>query len=206
MRRARGRKKAKSVLKIPARSLPWERAVMRFSSNEGQNMAPDVILILIKEGSGVLMGGWGVESILLNTINPFLIFGGTRAGESSAACSRPRLLVLETWRSAAGDQSWTSNTGGVGSSRASNTPYISRPGRGGVGSALPLVSLEMIACPGARGEERARLPNTGLHERGTPHFIPFKPHISSPTGGIYWPKTPSEDSFLLGKKAISLAF
>ena len=24
--------------------------VMRFSSNEGQNMAPDVILILIKEG------------------------------------------------------------------------------------------------------------------------------------------------------------
>ena len=47
------------MLKIPARSLPWERVVMRFSSNEGQNMAPDVILILIKEGRVALMGGGG---------------------------------------------------------------------------------------------------------------------------------------------------
>lgn len=38
------------MLKNPARSLPRERVVMRFSSNEGQNMAPDVILILIKAG------------------------------------------------------------------------------------------------------------------------------------------------------------
>lgn len=40
---------------------------MRFTSNEGQNMAPDVILILIKGG--------GLESILLNTINPFYFRG-----------------------------------------------------------------------------------------------------------------------------------
>lgn len=37
------------MLKNPARSFPREQLVMRFSSNEGQNMAPDVILILIKE-------------------------------------------------------------------------------------------------------------------------------------------------------------
>lgn len=61
MRWARGRKKAKSVLKNPARSLPRERLVMRFSSNEGQNMAPDVILILIKEGREVVMEGGEVR-------------------------------------------------------------------------------------------------------------------------------------------------
>ncbi len=48
---------------------------MRFSSNEGQNMAPDVILILIKEGRVVAMGLGVLESILLNTINPFFMFG-----------------------------------------------------------------------------------------------------------------------------------
>lgn len=46
-------------------------------------MAPDVILILIKEGRVVVVMelGWGVgvlESILLNTINPFFIFGGNK--------------------------------------------------------------------------------------------------------------------------------
>lgn len=61
MRWARGRKKAKSVLKNLARSLPRERLVMRFSSNEGQNMAPDVILILIKEGREVVMEGGEVR-------------------------------------------------------------------------------------------------------------------------------------------------
>lgn len=71
-------KKAKSVLKNPAQSLPREPLVMRFSSNEGQNMAPDVILILIKEGRVLVMEG-GLESILLNTINPFFRFGGNRA-------------------------------------------------------------------------------------------------------------------------------
>lgn len=77
MRWARARKKEKSVFKNPARSLPREWVVMRFSSNEGQNMAPDVILILIKEGRVVM--GWGVlESILLNTINPFFIFEGNK--------------------------------------------------------------------------------------------------------------------------------
>lgn len=44
-------------LKTAARSLPRERPVMRFSSNEGQNMAPDVILILIKEGRVAVIGG-----------------------------------------------------------------------------------------------------------------------------------------------------
>lgn len=43
---------------------------MRFSSNEGQNTEPDVILILIKEGR--------LESILLNTINPFFLFEGNK--------------------------------------------------------------------------------------------------------------------------------
>lgn len=49
------------MLKNPARSLPREPVVMRFSSNEGQNMAPDVILILIKEGRVVVVMelGWG---------------------------------------------------------------------------------------------------------------------------------------------------
>lgn len=46
------------MLKNPAQSLPRERVVMRFSSNEGQNMVPDVILILIKEGRVAVMG-WG---------------------------------------------------------------------------------------------------------------------------------------------------
>jgi len=32
---------------------------MRFSSNEGQNMVPDVILILIKEGRLVVIRGVG---------------------------------------------------------------------------------------------------------------------------------------------------
>lgn len=50
------------MLKNPARSLPRERVVMRFSSNEGQNMAPDVILILIKEGRGG--GGNGVGGVV----------------------------------------------------------------------------------------------------------------------------------------------
>lgn len=45
------------MLKNSARSVPRERVVMRFSSNEGQNMAPDVILILIKEGRLVVMEG-----------------------------------------------------------------------------------------------------------------------------------------------------
>ena len=39
-------------------------------------MAPDVILILIKEGRVAVTGG--LESILLNTINPFFIFGGNK--------------------------------------------------------------------------------------------------------------------------------
>lgn len=56
---------------------------MRFSSNEGQNMAPDVILILIKLGRVVVIweregGRGGLESILLNTINPFFIFAGNK--------------------------------------------------------------------------------------------------------------------------------
>lgn len=54
-------KKAKSVFKNPTQSLPREPLVMRFSSNEGQNMAPDVILILIKEGRVVLMEGGSVR-------------------------------------------------------------------------------------------------------------------------------------------------
>lgn len=41
-------------------------------------MAPDVILILIKEGREVVMEGGRLESILLNTINPFFIFGGNK--------------------------------------------------------------------------------------------------------------------------------
>lgn len=52
-------KKVKSVFKNPAQSLPREPVVMRFSSNEGQNMAPDVILILIKEGRVAVMEGGG---------------------------------------------------------------------------------------------------------------------------------------------------
>lgn len=48
------------MFKNPARSLPRERVVMRFSSNEGQNIAPDVILILIKERRVVVVGmEWG---------------------------------------------------------------------------------------------------------------------------------------------------
>lgn len=64
------------MLKNPARSLPRERVVMRFSSNEGQNMVPDVILILIKQGRAVV---GGLESILLNTTYPFSYLEGTRA-------------------------------------------------------------------------------------------------------------------------------
>lgn len=54
-----------------------------------------------------------LECILLNTINPLFIFGEKKGPKGvdtgSAACSRLQLLVLETWRSAAGDQrkSWT---------------------------------------------------------------------------------------------------
>lgn len=44
------------MFKNPARSLPRERVVMRFSSNEGQNIAPDVILILIKVGRVLVVG------------------------------------------------------------------------------------------------------------------------------------------------------
>lgn len=43
------------MLKNPARSFPREWVVMIFSSNEGQNMVPDVILILIKEWKVVLV-------------------------------------------------------------------------------------------------------------------------------------------------------
>lgn len=49
---------------------------MRFSCNEGQNLEPDVILILIKEGRVALKQGLG--SILLNTINPVFIFGANK--------------------------------------------------------------------------------------------------------------------------------
>lgn len=76
-------------------------------------MAPDVILILIKEGRAVAIRGVGLESILLNTINPFFIFGENKSyrpgGVFSGPSPRPRSLVVETWRSAAGDQrgSWT---------------------------------------------------------------------------------------------------
>lgn len=48
-----GRKR--KVLKNAARAFPREQVVMRFSSNEGQTMAPDVILILIKEWRVVLV-------------------------------------------------------------------------------------------------------------------------------------------------------
>lgn len=43
------------MLKNAARAVPREQVVMRFSSNEGQTMAPDVILILIKEWRVVLV-------------------------------------------------------------------------------------------------------------------------------------------------------
>lgn len=64
---------------------------MRFSRNEGQNMEPDVILILIKEGRLVLMEERGrLQRILLNTINPLFLFGGNKdCGErvtGSMAC------------------------------------------------------------------------------------------------------------------------
>lgn len=49
---------------------------MRFSCNEGQNTEPDVILILIKEGRVALKQG--LQSILLNTINPVFIFGANK--------------------------------------------------------------------------------------------------------------------------------
>lgn len=73
-------------------------------------MAPDVILILIKDGRVEVMetGGVRIESILLNTINPFFHIWreqGLQGGVTgSAACYLALLLVVETWRSAAGDQ------------------------------------------------------------------------------------------------------
>lgn len=45
----------RKVLKNAARAFPREQVVMRFSSNEGQTMVPDVILILIKEWRVVLV-------------------------------------------------------------------------------------------------------------------------------------------------------
>lgn len=49
-----------------------------------------------------------LESILLNTINPFfhiwMVQGPKGVDGGSEARPRPRLLVRETWRSAAGDQ------------------------------------------------------------------------------------------------------
>lgn len=121
---------------------------------------------------------------------------GLKGGDTgSAACSRPQLLVLETWRSAASDQrgSWTWETGPAAepplSTTASFIPYIPRPGRGGVGSALPLVSLEMIACPRARREEAAQLQTLRASWKGNFFILFFKAYISSPSGGICWPKT-----------------
>lgn len=43
------------MLKNAAWAFPRELVAMRFSSNEGQNMAPDVIPILIKEWRVVLV-------------------------------------------------------------------------------------------------------------------------------------------------------
>lgn len=74
---------------------------------------------------------------------------------------------------------------------ASLIPSIPRPGRGEVGSALPPVSLEMIACLGATREEAAQLQTLRTFMKGELffYFISFKPHISLPSGGTYWPKT-----------------
>lgn len=71
-----------------------------------------------------------------------------------------------------------------------------------MGSALPLVSLEMIACPGARREEAALLHTLRtLNEKGT-SFLTFfflpKSHDSLPSGGII-----AEDSVQLEKKGMS---
>lgn len=84
----------------------------------------------------------------------------------------PAACFLEAWRSAADDQrgSWAGETG-----PASEPPSLIPPSRGpaevGVGSALPLVSLEMIALP--RGQERGGSPapsTQDFHEKGTFYF------------------------------------
>lgn len=97
------------MLKNPPRSLPREQVVMRFSSNEGQNMAPDVILILIKERGGCCCCcccwrcggvGWVLERILLNTINPFFNIWREQGpkGEDAASPTCSRAVAPCVWR------------------------------------------------------------------------------------------------------------
>lgn len=121
-------------------------------------MAPDVILILIKEGRVVM--GWGVlESILLNTINPFFIFEGNKGRREWIQAQRHALDHGSLFWRHGGRQPVIKEEAGPERLGQHLMPSIPPPwpDRGGVGSALPLVSLEMIACPGARREEAAQL-------------------------------------------------
>lgn len=64
-----------------------------------------------------------------------------------------------------------------------------RWGCGGVGdsSAIPVVSLEMIACPGARREDVLQLHAQDFQEEETSFSTRFF-DISLPSGGIYEPR------------------
>lgn len=133
------------MLKKPARSVPRERVVMRFSSNEGQNTLPDVILIPIKEG----LGRRELESILLNTINPFFPIWRRTWSERRGY----KHLVLE----ALGDP-WQVIKEKGGPERSLLIPPLTSAGavEVGRGSVLPLVTLEMIACPEGRAGSSAQ--------------------------------------------------
>lgn len=124
---------------------------------------------------------------------------------------RPRLLVLETWRSAAGDQtgSWTREIGPTSHPppltlypplHHHHHPLGSGKGGGGGCSAVPVVSLEMIAWPWARREDVLQLHVQDFQEEETSFSTRFF-DISLPSGGIYEPR-PGEPVRLLDKRIV----
>lgn len=71
---------------------------------------------------------------------------------------------------------------------------------GGGAFAIPVVSLEMIACPGARREDVLLLHTQDFQEEETSFSTRFF-DISLPSGGIYEPR-PGDSVQLVDKRIV----
>lgn len=71
---------------------------------------------------------------------------------------------------------------------------------GGGGGGSGVVSLEMIACPGARGEDVLQLHTQDFQEEETSFSTRFF-DISLPSGGIYEPR-PGDSVQLVDKRIV----